>query len=104
MPADGVPTHVCRHHVPPVCLPLRSVLVQETRIAKLLVLLKTRLKPYLEGEHEAFREVQVRGRETERERQTRRDDAPTCKVRLHDSVFLDMATSPPDMTTMLACM
>jgi hypothetical protein len=35
--------------------------VQETRIAKLLVSLKTRLAPYMAGEEEAFTEVQVRG-------------------------------------------
>jgi hypothetical protein len=36
------------------------VLVQETRIAKLLVSLKSRLGPYMAGEAEAFTEVQVR--------------------------------------------
>lgn len=33
--------------------------LQETRIAKLLVSLKSRLGPYMAGEAEAFREVQV---------------------------------------------
>jgi hypothetical protein len=33
--------------------------LQETRIAKLLVQLKTRLAPFIAGEAEAFREVQA---------------------------------------------
>lgn len=33
--------------------------MQETRIAKLLVTLKSRLSPYMAGEEDAFREVQV---------------------------------------------
>jgi hypothetical protein len=36
-----------------------SVCAQETRIAKLLVSLRTRLGPFMAGEVEAFREVQV---------------------------------------------
>ncbi len=41
----------------PVAAPL--VFLQETRIAKLLVSLKGRLSPYMAGEEDAFREVQV---------------------------------------------
>jgi len=38
---------------------LLNDLPQETRIAKLLVSLKGRLAPYMAGEEDAFREVQV---------------------------------------------
>lgn len=48
--------HVCGVSPCVLCL-----LAQETRITKLLVSLKTRLAPYMAGEEEAFREVQVGG-------------------------------------------
>jgi hypothetical protein len=55
--------NICHALCPSTCTrATASQPAQETRIAKLLVALKGRLAPFMAGEAEAFREVQVRRR------------------------------------------